>query len=198
MAGDAGLVFKLTFGGNERADRDIPFRDGQRRASRGNGVHGVAIIAPHIIAAVPARLPERQVPVAGMTAHTGLSLFLRGNCAFAKAYRMLALSRIAHVVRIGSVASRACLAAPGGRARVSLRAMLRIKHACLILMTAQAYFRVGLCLRFRTPEGWEKNEKRYCEDMDSSRSAGHAHCSLRFNTAYAFASSGIESEIGIP
>ncbi len=104
VATDTGFVFEPALGKYQGADSGIAFGDRYGGSARGFRVHRVAIIAAHIIATVPARFPEREVPVAGMTTHAGTRLFLSGDGSFAKAHRESIFRRIVHMRRFHSVA----------------------------------------------------------------------------------------------
>jgi hypothetical protein len=104
MAANAGLVFQLAIGGVKRPDRGLFFGYGNRRSTRGCLMHGMAIITAHIVARVAPRFPESQMPVSGMATHTGLRLLSGGYRAFVETYGMRLFGRIAHMVRIISVA----------------------------------------------------------------------------------------------
>jgi hypothetical protein len=134
MATDAGFIFKLAFGRSEGTDGRIAFRNSYRRGARRCRVHSVAIIAADIVARVPSGFPEREMAVAGMTAHADPGLLLRRYRAFAETDRMFVGRRIIDVIFADSVAACACLALSCGGCRVSLGPMFGIHYTRLIFM----------------------------------------------------------------
>lgn len=157
MASDAGFVFKLALGGNDRADRGIAFCNRQRGSSGRSRVHRVAVIAADIVSPVPSRFPECKVPVAGMAAHTCQRLLAGRYCAPAETNRERICCGVTHMVWIGSVARRAGLATPRGRTGIAFCSVLGLHNACLVLVAAQAHLGIGLCERIGSRKREEKN-----------------------------------------
>jgi len=159
MAADAGFVFELAIGGNDRADGGIAFCNRKSGSARRSSVHRVTVIAADIVSPVSSRFPERKVPIAGMATHACKGLLLGRYRTLSKTHWMLVHCRITCMVWIVSVTCRASFAASDWRTRVTFRSMLRFQYACLVFVAAQTYLGISLCERFLI---------RACEQQDEN------------------------------
>lgn len=191
VAADTGLVFELALRVHERADRRIAARDCQGGTARGRGVHRVAIVAAHIVAAMAAGLPEREVPVACVTAHAGRGLLLRRDRALAETHGVRILRGIEGMVWIIPVARRTGSAAPKRGSGIPFRPVLGFQYAGLVFVAGQALLRVGLGECRAILRGEQEDEKQKSYEGDCIRTTDHAPYSLRRGAAYAVVCSGL-------